>query len=102
MKKICLSIALLLVFGVAGAQKIYQSGYYSKKAWKVIDTIKGTVTDKYPNQQFYWISIKGGEQEYRINVVDTAYFKKIAIDQQIAIPVHKLMWTNKWRKKETN
>lgn len=98
MKKIALTGILLLGCSAVGAQKIYQSGFYSSKSWKVIDTIRGTVTDKYYNKQFYWLSIKGKDKEYRINVTDTTYFKKIEIDQPIAIPVHKLLWTNAWKK----
>lgn len=92
-------MALLLIFSLAKAQKIYQSGNYGSKSWKVIDTLKGKVVDKYFNKQCYWLKIENGQNDYRVNVVDTLYFKAIKIDQQIAIPVHKVMWTNAWKKK---
>ena len=99
MKRISIITALLLIFSLAKAQKIYQSGQNGNKGWKVIDTLKGKVTDKYFNKQCYWLKIENGQNDYRVNVVDTLYYKTIKIDQQIAIPVHKVMWTSAWKKK---
>ncbi|MEE1944113.1 hypothetical protein VRU48_03270 [Pedobacter sp. KR3-3] len=100
MKTTSFILALLFVFSLAKAQKIYQSGSYESRGWTVKDTIKGKVVDKYFNKQCYWLSIKNQNNNYRINVVDTAYFNQIVIDQLIAIPVHKRMWTNAWKKKK--